>query len=176
MKLAKSPPVGALRPEEFFGFTVSSIGYGVSRRFQQVLAPLGLEPREFALLRGVGADEGASQQTISERYQIPASRMVAFVDGLEQRGLLERRMNPRDRRTRALHLTPSGRKLLARALVLAEELERELTAELTASERRTLVETLHRVGRTMGVTPGTHAAGGGDWDDATATRSRAARR
>ena len=31
--------------------------------------------------------------------------MVAFVDALEQRGLLERRHDPEDRRTRALFLT-----------------------------------------------------------------------
>ncbi|MGH2879628.1 MAG: MarR family transcriptional regulator [Solirubrobacteraceae bacterium] len=56
---------------------------------------------------------GASQQAIGERLQIPPSRMVAFVDALEQRGLLERRANPEDRRARALYLTDEGRELLA---------------------------------------------------------------
>ena len=67
------------------GFALSSVGYAVARRFREILAPLELEPREFALLRAVGAAEGQSQQAIGERLQIPPSRMVAFVDALEAR-------------------------------------------------------------------------------------------
>jgi DNA-binding MarR family transcriptional regulator len=151
------PPDGG-GPFHSVGFTVSSIGHAVARRFKETLAPLELEPREFALLRGVGANEGASQQAIGERYQIPASRMVAFIDGLEERGLLERRLNPHDRRTHALHLTARGRKLLLRAFTLASELEGDLCAELGAAEREQLIEMLQRVGLRLGVAPETHAA------------------
>lgn len=140
------------------GFTVSSTGFAVARRFRETLAPLHLEPREFALLRAVAADEGASQQAIGERQQIPPSRMVAFVDALEGRGLLERRHNPQDRRTRELHLTKSGRELLLEAFTLASGLERELCADLSAAERDQLIELLHRVGMRLGVAPGTHSA------------------
>ena len=102
-------------PFRSVGFTLSSVGHAVSRRFREILAPLELEPREFALLRGVSAAEGQTQHAIGGRLQIPPSRMVAFVDALEARGLLERRLNPEDRRTRALHLTDAGRDLLDRA-------------------------------------------------------------
>src|SRR6266566_185064 len=40
------------------------------------------------------------------------SRLVALVDGLESRGLVERRDNPNDRRTYALHLSGAGRSML----------------------------------------------------------------
>ena len=89
-------------PQRTVGFTLSSIGYAVARHFHETLAPLQLEPREFALLRAVDAAEGLSQQAIGERLRVPPSRMVAFVDALEARALLERRHNPLDRRTRAL--------------------------------------------------------------------------
>jgi DNA-binding MarR family transcriptional regulator len=145
-------------PFQAVGFMVSSIGYAVGRRFHQVLAPLELEPREFALLRAVGVAEGQSQQAIGERLQIPPSRMVAFVDALEARGLLERRHNPHDRRTRELHLTAAGHALLGRAFALAVELERELCATLSDAEREQLVELLGRVGAQLGLPAGTHAA------------------
>jgi DNA-binding MarR family transcriptional regulator len=150
--------VDASVPFRSVGFTVSSIGHAVARRFKETLAPLELEPREFALLRAVGADEGQSQQAIGERQQIPPSRMVAFVDALEERGLLERRLNPQDRRTRALHLTDRGRDLLISAFALAAAVEQELCADLSAPEREQLIELLWRVGRRLGVTPGTHSA------------------
>jgi len=145
-------------PFRAVGFTVSSIGYAVARRFHETLAPLELEPREFALMRAVSVAEGQSQQAIGERLHIPASRMVAFVDALEARSLLERRHNPHDRRTRALHLTADGRALLERALTLAAELEQNLCAQLSAPEREQLLELLQRVGAQLGVGPEMHAA------------------
>jgi DNA-binding MarR family transcriptional regulator len=153
-----APPIDSRVPFRTVGFTVSSIGHAVARRFKETLAPLELEPREFALLRAVGADEGRSQQAIGERQQIPASRMVAFVDALQERGLLERRLNPHDRRTRALYLTDSGRELLRRAFALATAVESDLCADLSASERDELIELLWRVGQRLGVAPGTHSA------------------
>jgi DNA-binding MarR family transcriptional regulator len=145
-------------PFKSVGFAMSSIGYAVGRRFHQTLAPLQLEPREFALLRAVGASEGQSQQAIAERLQIPPSRMVAFVDALQARGLLERRLNPNDRRTRELYLTAAGRELLGRAFTLAAGFERDLCAELSAAERELLLELLQRVGLRLGLPPGSHAA------------------
>jgi DNA-binding MarR family transcriptional regulator len=145
-------------PFRSVGFMISTTGYAVARRFRQILAPLALEPREFALLRAVGACEGRSQQAIGERLQIPASRMVAFIDALEARGLLERRQNQEDRRARALHLTDDGRSLLARAFALAGAHERELCAELSDEEREQLLDLLQRIGERLGLPPGVHAA------------------
>jgi DNA-binding MarR family transcriptional regulator len=154
--IAPSPESGS--PFQSVGFTVSTIGYAVARRFREILAPLELEPREFALLRAVSAAEGQSQQAIGERLQIPPSRMVAFIDALEARSLLERRQNPEDRRTRALYLTDPGRELVARAFALAVEHERNLCADLSDPEREQLLALLQRVGLRLGVAPGVHAA------------------
>jgi DNA-binding MarR family transcriptional regulator len=152
------PSPSASEPFRSVGFTVSSVGYAVSRLFRQTLAPLGLEPREFAILRVVGAAEGMSQQAAGERLQIPPSRMVAFIDALEARMLLERRHNPRDRRTRTLYLTEQGRELLGRAFVLAAELERHLCAHLSDAEREQLLELLGLVSVQLGLSAGAHAA------------------
>jgi DNA-binding MarR family transcriptional regulator len=142
------------------GFTVSTLGYEVARRFRETLDPLGIEPRDFALLRAVAADEGRSQQAIGERLQIAPSRMVAFVDLLASRGLLERRQNADDRRARALHLTDAGRELLGRAFGLAVETERDLCAGLSDDERTQLLDLLGRVGVRLGLPAGVHSAHG----------------
>jgi DNA-binding MarR family transcriptional regulator len=167
---ASSGPAGGARSTELpplpdsappfrsVGFAISTIGYAVSRRFHETLRPLDLEPREFALLRAVGAAEGQSQQAIGERLQIPSSRMVAFVDVLEARGLIERRHNPEDRRTNALHLTDAGHELLGRAFALAVDYEQTLCAELSDPEREQLLDLLARVGAQLGLPSGVHAA------------------
>jgi DNA-binding MarR family transcriptional regulator len=151
-------PSAVTPPFQSVGFAVSSLGYAVARRFRATLAPLELEPREFAILRALDAAEGLSQQAAAERLQIPPSRMVAFVDLLEGRGLLERKPRPEDRRSWALHLTAAGRELLGRAFQLAAALENELCADLGERDRARLLEMLWRVGARLGLAPGTHAA------------------
>jgi DNA-binding MarR family transcriptional regulator len=142
------------------GFTISTTGYAIARLFRELLEPLGLEPREFALLRAVAAQEGVTQQAIAEQMGVAPSRMVAFVDTLEERGLLERRANPDDRRARALFLTAAGRKLLERAFAVAMSHEQRLSGDLTADERRVLLDLLARVGAHVGISPDANAATG----------------
>jgi DNA-binding MarR family transcriptional regulator len=147
-------PDTADRPYRSVGFTVSTIGYAIARRFRDRLAPLGLRPRDFALLHSVATTEGVTQQVIAERMRVAPSRMVAFVDSLEERGLLERRPNPDDRRARALFLTQEGRELLRRAFAVPTEQEELLTSELSDNEREQLLDLLGRVGSQVGVPPG----------------------
>src|SRR5215204_7455319 len=89
-------------------FLLSQVGFHSSRLWRERMARLDLDPREVVLLRHVAAAEGQSQQALAAAMQIPPSRMVALVDGLEQRGLLERQTVPGDRRVRALHLSRAG--------------------------------------------------------------------
>jgi DNA-binding MarR family transcriptional regulator len=139
-------------------FNLSSLGYAVSKGFKAILAPFELHPREFAVLRAVGVQEGQTQHALGDRLQIPGSRMVSIVDELEARGFLERRPNPADRRVREIHLTDTGRKALTQAFEQAVAYEREVTAALAAAEREQLLDLLERIGDSLGIGPGVHTA------------------
>jgi len=145
------PAPDASVPLHSVGYSLSALGLTVAQRFRQALAPLELEPREFSLLRAIGAAEGESQHAVAERLGVPPSRMVAFLDALEDRGLLERRPNSRDRRARALHLTKEGRRRLRRAFAVALAFEQELCRGLTDAEREQLLGLLGRLGEGLGL-------------------------
>lgn len=146
--------------EPFVGvaFNLSSLGYAVSRGFHAILEPFGLHPREFAVLRAVGFQEGQTQQALGDRLQIPRSRMVSIVDELESRGFLERHPNPADRRVRELFLTAAGRKALDQAFEQAMAFEQQIAAPLNADERERLLDLLERISATLGIGPGAHTA------------------
>jgi DNA-binding MarR family transcriptional regulator len=110
-----------------------------------MLEPLGLEPRQFALLRVVSGSEGQTQQALGDALGIPKSRMVALIDDLEARGLVERRLRPDDRRARALHVTPEGARCLGEAMEVAEAHEGFVLERLSPAEHRQLVEMLQRL-------------------------------
>jgi DNA-binding MarR family transcriptional regulator len=145
-------------PFRSVAFMLSSLGYAVSRRFHQMLGPLELEPGEFALLRAVAANEGESQHALAERLHISPSWMVAIVDELERRELLERKPHARDRRVRNLHLTAVGKKLLKRAEARAQRFDRQVGAPLDETELQQLLALLDRVAAGLELKPGAHAA------------------
>jgi DNA-binding MarR family transcriptional regulator len=146
-------------PFRSVAFLLSSLGYAISRRFHEVLRPLELEPGEFALLRAVSASDGEAQNALAERLRISPSWMVAIVDDLERRGLLERRPHARDRRVRNLHLTPAGKKLLRQAEKQAQQFDLQVAEQLDEAEREQLLDLLDRVSAGLGLEPGAaHAA------------------
>ena len=132
-------------PPRSVGFLLSQLGFVGSRGFSKALEPIGIDPREFLLLRFVATSDGQSQQELAERLAVPASRMVALVDRLEDAGLVERRADPDDRRIRRLHLTRKGGATLERAFKVALAFETELCSGLTKGEREQLIDLLQKL-------------------------------
>lgn len=126
-------------------FLLSQVGTHAARRFAERLAEIDLQPPLFRILNLVDASEGRSQQAIGEAIQIPPSRMVALVDELESRGLVERRPDPADRRVRALYLTRRGREKLARGRKIAHAHEEALTAGMAPADRERLTKLLQKI-------------------------------
>jgi DNA-binding MarR family transcriptional regulator len=145
------------------GFMLSTLGHAISRRFLRALEPLELHPREFAVLRAVKANDGQSQQTLAGRLHIPPSRIVAIVDELESRGLVERRPDSNDRRVWALYVTRRGQTLLDDAFNLVVQHERAISHTLTAKDRAQLLELLNRIAASLDLQTDVHSAlGDGD--------------
>ncbi|HEX6153519.1 MAG TPA: MarR family winged helix-turn-helix transcriptional regulator [Solirubrobacterales bacterium] len=144
------------RAPSTLAFLLSQVGIHASKRFGERIAEVDLNPPLFRVLNLVDAAEGKSQQAIGAAIEVPASRMVALVDELEQRGLVERRPDPADRRVRALYLTAKGRQTLARGRKIAREHEEELTRGLPAADRKRLVDLLQKMVDQQAIGKGVH--------------------
>ena len=144
---------GATPPadDEGLALVLVQLGFHLAHRYGEVLAPLGLEQRHAGTLSRLAANEGKSQQAIGELLGLNATRMVFLVDELEQRGLVERRRNPADRRQHALYLTDLGHDKLRQIRQLTEAHESQLGASLTDPERRQLARLLRRVADEQGL-------------------------
>jgi DNA-binding MarR family transcriptional regulator len=149
------PPEPETAPRSV-GFLISQLGFFSSKAFTEALDPVGIGPREFLLMRFVAAAEGQSQQALAERLSVPASRMVALVDHLEEAGFLERRPDPEDRRVRGLYLTRKGRGALERASKIAIDYETRLCAGINREERERLIDLLQKLQETQTALRGVH--------------------
>src|SRR5215470_3937956 len=92
-------------------FLLAQVGAHAAAKFAERLTALDLVPAHAGMLRIIQKSSGISQQALSSILGMPPSRLVALVDQLERRGLVERRDDPEDRRAHALHLTRKGAEL-----------------------------------------------------------------
>lgn len=82
---------------------------------EERLAPSGLTMKHSWALHAL--DEPISMRGLAERLGIDASYVTAIADQLEDRGLIERRPHPTDRRIKSLALTDEGRRVRDQILV-----------------------------------------------------------
>jgi len=149
-------PIDGDKAPQTLAFLLSQVGIHASRRFAERISAVDLNPPLFRVLNLVAAAEGRSQQAIAVAIEIPPSRMVALVDELEQRGLVERRPEPEDRRVRALFLTAKGKRCLQRGRKIAAQHEQELTEGMSETDRKRLVALLQRIVDEQALGKGVH--------------------
>ena len=148
-------PTGTQRPSSA-AFLLAQIGAHAARKFAERLAPIHLSPPHVGILGILRKSEGQSQQDLAATLQMHPSGLVAIIDGLEERGLVERKDSPDDRRIYALHLTDKGHATLSAISRIAHEHNKSLCAALSDEEREQLRGLLQRIADEQGLAPGVH--------------------
>jgi DNA-binding MarR family transcriptional regulator len=137
-------------------FLLTQIGRHAADRFAERIAELDLTPPLTGILRVIAMEPGRSQQALSEQLSLMPSRVVAFLDDLEDRGLVQRRRNPDDRRLYALYLTAAGETMMREIGRIAREHEQDITSGLDRQQRATLAQLLTEIAERQGLRPGVH--------------------
>jgi DNA-binding MarR family transcriptional regulator len=106
------------------------------------LASYGIDGRELAVLTSLADHGPVSQQEVSRQLGIDRTTMVTLVDGLEDKGLVERRPHPHDRRKNLLELTDTGRETFRHAGPAVDEVERQFLEPLTQADAHALKSAL----------------------------------
>ena len=116
-------------------------------RVHRICAELGLSPpllKAFVHIGSLADDVGLRMSDLAESWGCDASYVTALADGLQERGLAERRPHPTDRRVKTIVLTPEGRATRERALELLSEPPSAFTA-LSATDQRQLRDLLRKL-------------------------------
>lgn len=137
-------------------FLLAQLGAHAGARYGERIAQLGLTQAQSGLLWAISREPGRSQQALAAELGTPPTRLVALLDALEQRGAIERRRNPADRRHHAVYLTDTGRELMRELADTARAHEHHITAALDPDEHQQLRALLARIADQQGLTPGVH--------------------
>jgi DNA-binding MarR family transcriptional regulator len=105
----RSDSDGLDEPDLELGRLLFGLVQSLRKHMLDVVADLGLTPAQAAALRNLY--QPRSQRDLANRLELDASSVTDIADQLEARGLIERQVDPDDRRVRLLRLTGEGQTL-----------------------------------------------------------------
>lgn len=140
-----TPPTDAVPaaclPRELVASTVfllGRLGISAKMRAMEAFEQAGFSPYHYSVLALLGEGARETQATIADALRFDRSQLVGLLDTLEERGLVERRRDPNDRRRHLVSLTPDGKRQLATLRKTVGRIEDEVLAPLTDDQRETL--------------------------------------
>ncbi len=106
---------------------------------------LDISVGEWAALAELGLRAPCTLNDLARGLSLDKTRMSRTISGLEARGLLQRRANPRDNRESIISLTKPGERVYARMMAAAETTNDLLLAPFSADERRDMEALIGRL-------------------------------
>lgn len=138
-------PAGPALPEELLAstaFLLARVGYGVKMRVLDEFERAGFTIPQYGVLALLGEGASEKQATIADILDFDRSQLVGELDALEERGLIERRRDPQDRRRHMVSITPEGKRQLAKLRATVKRIEDAFLARLDEKSRKRLHDTL----------------------------------
>ena len=126
-------------------FLLKRLGFAVKERVSDAFEDAGASAYHYAVLAVLEEGDRETQATIADALTYDRSYLVGLLDELEERGLIERRRDPADRRRHIVRVTPAGKKSLARLRALQGRVDDEFFAPLSTDERANLHALLHKL-------------------------------
>ena len=117
----------------------------LARRFDAALRPAGLTHGQFSLLMSLNRPQAPDMAAVASLLGMDRTTLTAALKPLQRRRLLKIAVDPADRRTRRMTLTPRGRRLLASAVLIWKTTHAAVEALLPSGDPDRLRKNLRTV-------------------------------
>lgn len=128
-------------------YMVKQVELVVRSHLDELVRPAGITALQYTALTVLERHDGLSAAQLARDSFVTAQSIADLVRSLENRGLVRRERNPRNRRELLILLTDAGRQLLEQHAepmrALEERMVRDLTAHQTEQFRQALSKAWH---------------------------------
>ena len=126
-------------------FLLKRLGFAAKGKSMAAFEATGLHPYQFGVLIALAEGSHETQGAIADSLGYDRGQLVGLLDELEERGLVQRRRDPNDRRRHLVSLTSDGKRTLQKLRTLSKRIEDEFLAPLSEAERTKLHALLLRL-------------------------------
>ena len=115
--------------------------------FSQRLSDYGITPGQYGVLNCLWSRGSASPKEIAQLLRLENSTVSGVLDRMQKRGLIDRVVDPNDRRSVRVVPTEEGLALKDGVLKVIDQLNAEILGRFSAEQRAALLDCLRQVGR-----------------------------
>jgi DNA-binding MarR family transcriptional regulator len=141
--VAPQPALSAL--EQDLGFTLGVIFRAYFKAANAVVCDIPGGPRGYQILVAAIQHQAGGQGALAQRLGVDRTVMTYLIDDLEEAGLVQRRADPLDRRSRHIVATSQGQQLWAATEKRLQDVEDHVLGALSVPERATFRGLLQRL-------------------------------
>ena len=120
------------------GFVLHEVARLLRKRFEPRAKCLGLTRSQWQALAYLSKNEGIHQGGLAEMLEIEPITLVRILDKLAERGLIERRQHPKDRRIWMLYMRDTARPLVEAMREIGDETRSEALEGVSPEQREQL--------------------------------------
>jgi MarR family transcriptional regulator for hemolysin len=143
-----------LDDQEQFGFRIGLVARLWRGEIDRQLATFGLtESRWLTLLHLSRLPESVTQRELAEAVGVQGPTLVRTLDRLEAEGLIERRTEAADRRTKSVHLRAEAAPILERIEEAAAAVRAEIFSDISHTEVTTCLKVFDQIAGKLGGPP-----------------------
>ena len=123
---------------ESTSFLLKKLGHKAKEQAMDAYEEAGFTPYHHAVLALLDESSRETQGAIADALGYDRGQLVGILDELEERGLVERRRDPEDRRRHIVRLTPEGKRALTTVRKLSKQLDQDFLGSLSDEDREAL--------------------------------------
>lgn len=127
------------------GYRIKLLAQLLSRRFQERLEPFGLTPFHWVVLCCLWEEDGLATSSIGDKLQQVGGTLTGVLDRMEERSLIRRERDCRDRRVWRIWLTEAGKELQEVLPPIAMEVRDEALVGIPPADRQRLSDLLNQM-------------------------------
>ena len=133
------------KQDDIVGTLFQDIAHLIRQRIDAELKPHGLTRLKWLAIGILQDKPGLTQSDLANRLELKPAATGRLVDRLVERGLVERRADPDDRRAYRLFITKKSDRLLEDLVPTGDAIREDVLEDLDPNERAQLAKTLTKI-------------------------------
>lgn len=131
--------------ETSLGFMLNHAGRRITHLLNLHFHKYDMTTEQWSVLNRLAEQDGVSQKTLAIRAEKDQTNITRLLDQLERKGLVERTVNPDDRRSFLIMITEKGRALNDVLVPIERKVVSDLEANLPPEQLELLWACLHQI-------------------------------
>lgn len=138
--------------KECINFLLTTAQHTVFQYLSQRLAPYDITPSQYGILNCLWINDGTClPRQIAELLCLETSTVSGILDRMQKKDLIDRVINPENRREILVMITPKGEALKAPVLKIIDEVNEEVLKDFSPKETEFIRKSLRQIAEKGGI-------------------------